>query len=145
MSIHLRLRHCLILINLSKFSLLDFRAFSRCVNSPHFVSPWTEVEAQTQKSSVTLVNFPPKLSYRFAHLPVTGPISTSLGSDRHRGMMTSTELTAASCINITKMKLSCSYRRLKMDIPRGLLYTQVWLRLKSLAGFRWYAKKSFIE
>lgn len=54
MSIYLRSRQCLILINLFKFSHLDFRVFSRCVNSPHFVSPWTEVEAQTQKSSVTL-------------------------------------------------------------------------------------------
>lgn len=121
MSIYLRSRQCLILINLFKFSHLDFRVFSRCVNSPHFVSPWTEVEAQTQKPwNTSAVNFPPKLSCRSDHLPVTGPISTFLGSDRHRGMMTSTELTAASCINITKMKLSCSYRRLKMDIPRGL-------------------------
>lgn len=44
----------IVLVSLVCCCVYDFRVFSRCVNSPHFVSPWTEVEAQTQKSSVTL-------------------------------------------------------------------------------------------
>lgn len=50
----------------------DVRVTGRCVGPPHFTSQWTEVEAQTTKSSVTLEHecgeFPAKVELQIRPL-----------------------------------------------------------------------------